>query len=77
MRLFFDDPWPLELAGWLLDYSWSGFRAAHNAVALETGQEVRFRHDQAEGTARVVWNRVLAGHVESGFLILERRGLDV
>ena len=56
--------------GRLLDLSLHGFRAAHLCHNLMPGQEVDFEHDSAAGRARVVWNRILAGEVETGFFIL-------
>jgi len=73
VRLWIDDPAPVEFTGRLVDYSANGFRARHRRAALHSGQEVRFSHSEAEGRARVVWNRILQPHVESGFLILPRR----
>jgi hypothetical protein len=61
----------LEFRGRLIDLSKSGFRASHPHAALSTGQKVRFRHSFGEGCALVMWNRILACHVESGFLILD------
>jgi len=60
----------LSFDGELLDVSAGGFRIAHTQPALERGSEVIFRHPQAHGKARVVWNRILAGQSETGFLIL-------
>ena len=54
----------------LLDTSASGFRAAHSSNRIETGTRVIFRHSAAAGTARVIWNRIVDGRRESGFLIL-------
>jgi len=71
MKLFFDDPAPLEITGRLLDYSKSGFRALHTYAALHTGQIVNFQHIVAAGQARVMWNRIADDRVESGFLILK------
>jgi hypothetical protein len=48
----------------------SGFRANHDEANLESGQEIRFRHSTGKGTARVMWTRILAGRMESGFLII-------
>lgn len=59
-----------EVEAYLKDVSAGGFRASHNAWDLEVGQEVEFRHAYAEGRARVVWTRVLAGTAESGFMHL-------
>lgn len=61
---------PVKISGRLLDLSPSGFSAAHDHPTLVTAQEVRFKHRLGAGRARVVWNRILADHVESGFLIL-------
>jgi len=33
---------------------------------------VEFAHPEAKGRARVMWNRILAGGVESGFLVVLR-----
>ena len=71
IRFFFDDAGPVEVQGRLMDLSRSGFRAAHGHYIFRAGQEVGFRLWGAEGRARVVWNRLLPGNVESGFLILE------
>jgi hypothetical protein len=70
VRLFFEDPTRQEVNGSLLDYSNSGFRAAHKYCALHTGQVVDFRHVIAKGRARVMWNRIIEDRVETGFLVL-------
>ena len=70
VKLTVDEPLPLEFRGRLLDRSEHGFRAVHQQTDLSAGQEVRFRYASAQGRARVVWNRVLPKHVESGFLVL-------
>ena len=54
----------------LADTSPSGFCACHHYGALRAGQRVRFHHEQAEGVAMVIWNRVLGHDVQSGFLIV-------
>lgn len=54
-----------------MDVSDRGFRMAHDCVSLAAGQIVEFAHLEAAGHARVVWNRVIAGRVESGFLVVE------
>jgi hypothetical protein len=56
----------------LLDFSAMGFRITHHCPYLKTGEEVLFRRAGEEGTARVMWNRVLAQRVETGLLVLER-----
>lgn len=61
---------PPEIRGELLDVSARGFRACHDCTALSTGQDLAFRHAAASGRARVVWNRIVEGRVESGFLLL-------
>lgn len=70
VRLFFADPLPLEVKGRLLDMSQSGFRAAHGFPGFQTGQSLHFRHEKGQGTARVMWNRILPEHIETGFLVL-------
>jgi hypothetical protein len=59
-----------EVEGELIDVSESGFRAAHGCRTLHSGEVVWFTHAGAEGSARVVWNRIEAERAESGFLIL-------
>lgn len=70
VRLLFDDPAPIELKAELLDVSQSGFRVSHESPKLRTGQEVSFAHARAEGRARVIWNRIQDGAIQSGFVIL-------
>ena len=62
-------PW-LEVQ--LVDVSDSGFRLAHIDTTFFAGQELDFAHPHAVGTARVVWNRILDGRVETGCMILTR-----
>ncbi len=69
VRVKFTNPEPLEIDGKLMDVSPSGFRMAHGCVSLCSGQVVDFAHVEATGRARVIWNRILAGGVESGFLV--------
>jgi len=60
-----------EVRGKLLDRSASGFRAEHNCPELTCGQLVQFRFQaSSKGVARVVWTRICAGRVETGFLII-------
>ena len=73
--LFVEDPDPIEVRGRLMDISIGGFRATHRYAALRAGQQVSFRHPFGEGTAQVMWNRVVENHVESGFRILENTTL--
>jgi PilZ domain len=68
-----DQPeWRIE--GALLDTSNGGFRLLHSHGGLTTGTVVRFQFDGRQGTARVCWNRIERGKVETGFYILSRRG---
>lgn len=62
-------PW-LEVQ--LVDVSDSGFRLAHKDTTFVAGQELDFTHPHATGTARVMWNRILNGRVETGCMILTR-----
>jgi len=61
-----------EIQGQLVDISDSGFRMAHGDSSLEPGQVLEFAHREAAGKARVIWNRIMSGRVETGFLIVER-----
>ena len=70
VRLHLEDPLPRDLEFELMDVSASGFRAVHQSGALPCGQDVLFRHPDGAGYARVVWNRVLPDHVETGFMVL-------
>lgn len=72
VRVKFTDPEPLEIAGRLMDISPSGFRMSHGCASLQSGQVVEFAHILATGRARVMWNRILAGGVETGFLVFGR-----
>ena len=65
-----DAPSSQSVHGRLIDTSLHGFRAAHSSPGLVSGQEVLFSHSGASGRARVAWNRILAGAVETGFYIL-------
>jgi len=58
------------VVGELLDVSAGGFRAQHAEQALCSGQELGFEHATAKGRARVMWNRIAEGYVESGFLLI-------
>jgi hypothetical protein len=53
-----------------LDVSTSGFRISHRHGLLALGTDVAFRHLEAAGHARVVWNWVLPDHVETGFVVI-------
>jgi hypothetical protein len=67
-----EGPGSLEFKGRLIDSSTSGFRAAHSHTALSSGQPVSFRHSLGSGRALVMWTRILAPDVESGFLIVDK-----
>jgi hypothetical protein len=62
-------PRPAETEGRLVDVSRSGFRMAHRCAELSAGQEVEFTHGEGQGRARVVWTRIIAGTVETGFVV--------
>ena len=66
-----EGPTSLEFKGRLIDSSTSGFRATHSHAALSSGQPVSFRHSFGNGRALVIWTRILAPDVESGFLFLD------
>ena len=72
VRVKFTNPEPLEIDGKLMDVSISGFRMAHDCASLHSGQVVEFAHLEATGRAKVMWNRILAGGVETGFLVFTR-----
>jgi len=67
-----DGPGALEIRGRLLDSSKSGFRASHSQMTLSAGQRVHFCHSSGQGSAVVIWNRILAWHVETGFFITDK-----
>ena len=73
VRLSWDEPAPVDLDGLLVDIGEFGFRATHQCLTLEPGQEARFAHPGGSGRARVVWNRILPDRVETGFWILDRQ----
>ncbi|MFM2124839.1 MAG: hypothetical protein RL328_1290 [Acidobacteriota bacterium] len=58
--------------GQLVDLSDHGFRMAHGDARFEPGMVVEFAHSEARGKARVIWNRISEGRVETGFFIVER-----
>lgn len=70
VSLEFEEPVYQQITGMLADYSKSGFRVVHQCPDLHSGQIVQFRHVVASGTARVMWNRIMEGSVESGFLVM-------
>ena len=72
-RLLLEGPPAQEVRGRLMDLSNSGFRLAHHCATLCPGDEVRFHHQTRQGSARVIWTRILTGGIESGFYILDSR----
>jgi hypothetical protein len=68
----FRDARARQIEGRLIDMSHSGFRMAHGETSLPTGQVVEFSHSQSSGQARVMWNRIAGGTVETGFLVIGR-----
>src|SRR5271157_2048675 len=58
------------VSGRLMDVAKSGFRAQHHSSELRPGHIVEFDLAGVNGRAQVVWTRILAERVESGFLIL-------
>jgi len=67
-----DDQRSVWLQVQLVDFSDSGFRVSHVDPTFYAGEELDFTHPYATGTARVIWNRILDGRVETGCLILTR-----
>jgi hypothetical protein len=70
VRVVFTDPEPLEIDGKLIDVSPNGFRMTHDCTELRSGQVVDFAHVEANGRAQVIWTRILAEGIESGFLVV-------
>ena len=70
VRVVFTDPEPLEIDGKLIDVSPNGFRMTHDCPELRSGQVVDFAHVEAKGRAQVIWTRILAEGIESGFLVV-------
>ncbi len=70
LYFFFDDPVRREISGRLVDYSQGGFRVIHDHPTLVSGQVVSFRHLLSAGQARVMWNRIVEGMIETGFVTL-------
>jgi len=69
--LFSGDDKGLPIRGVLCDISEQGFRATHDGLQLSAGQLVRFKRARIEGTAALIWTRVLGSKAESGFLVIE------
>ena len=71
LLLFSDDSRDAPIRGLLCDISEQGFRATHDGLRLSAGQLLRFKHGKIEGTAALIWTRVLGKKAESGFLVIE------
>ena len=65
-------PRPQQIVGKLVDVSDSGFRMSHDCSSLTAGLFVDFAHFEAKGRARVVWTRIVAETVESGFVVVAK-----
>jgi hypothetical protein len=70
VQIQWSGPKPMDITGRLVDVSDNGFRMAHHCAALMSGQVVEFSHVEAKGQARVVWTRILAQEVETGFVVV-------
>jgi hypothetical protein len=70
VQLKFESEPRSEVEADLLDVSASGFRASHQHGALPLGAKAAFRHLEAAGKARVVWNWMSPDHVETGFVVI-------
>jgi hypothetical protein len=70
VRVSFANPKQVQIDGRLVDVSTGGFRMSHSCTALPAGQMVEFSHADAAGQAQVVWNRVAAQLVETGFRVV-------
>jgi hypothetical protein len=70
--LFSSLPTSTEIRGCLLDVSYSGFRAVHQDKTLCPGGQFNFRHAFAQGSAQLIWNRIVGDQVESNFQILRK-----
>jgi hypothetical protein len=60
---------PLFFQGELVNVSESGFSVRHHQTRLHAGLEVHYVHSQGQGSARVMWTRILRERVESGFVL--------
>jgi len=70
VQLKLDNAPKRELELDLMDVSLSGFRACHRHGLLPLGADAFFRHPEASGKARIVWNWMFPDHVETGFVIV-------
>jgi hypothetical protein len=70
VTLRLNEDYQVAFEGRLMDISASGFRVRHANSHLRSGQECDFSLPGTRGRARVVWNRITTGFIETGFLIL-------
>jgi hypothetical protein len=67
--LLAEQPFRRWIEGSLLDMSRSGFRMSHRDGELEVGNSVEFWIGDRRGEARVIWHRIVADRIESGFVV--------
>ena len=70
VQLKFENHSRREVEADLMDISASGFHARHRHGSLPLGANAAFRHAEAAGKARVVWNWMYPDHVETGFVVI-------
>ncbi len=70
VQVRFSNPRPTKVRGRLIDISSNGFRMAHDETSLAAGIIVDFSHSEGSGRARAMWNRIIEGRVETGFLVV-------
>ena len=70
VRLFTLNDERLAIEGEMIDVSTSGFRLEHTNARVRSGEEYIFESPYSSGIARVMWNRILAEAVETGFFIV-------
>jgi hypothetical protein len=63
-------PLPCEITGTLMDRSPTGFRARYESPELQRGDRLHFRCKDGEGSAVVIWTRIVGLTIEAGFRIL-------
>ncbi|MSV35851.1 MAG: hypothetical protein EXQ47_09670 [Bryobacterales bacterium] len=63
------NPRAQQVEGRLMDVSDNSFRMSHECSSLTAGQFVEFAHFESKGRAQVVWTRINARAVESGFVV--------
>jgi hypothetical protein len=76
VRLFTVREERLVFEGDMVDVSHSGFRLEHTHQRISSGEEYIFESPYTSGIARVMWNRILAKTVETGFLIVSQEPED-